>query len=68
MDGVKELVTKEFAREVLGEGQLFFYYKRLNMDKFLDGSKLGSMYEMLTDNYQWPLPDVEINKRGSTNN
>jgi len=47
---------------------LFFYYKRLNMDKFLDGSKLGSMYEMLTDNYQWPLPDVEINKRGSTNN
>ncbi|MDE5610537.1 MAG: RagB/SusD family nutrient uptake outer membrane protein, partial [Odoribacter sp.] len=27
---VRDLVTKEFAREVIGEGQLFFYYKRLN--------------------------------------
>ena len=68
MDEVKELVTKEFAREMLGEGQLFFYYKRLNLDQFLNGSEIGGTYEMLTDNYQWPLPDVEINKRGSINN
>lgn len=65
---VMDLVTKEFAREVIGEGQLFFYYKRLNLDKFLNGSEIGGTYEMLTDNYKWPLPDVEINKRGTTNN
>lgn len=68
MDGVRELVTREFAREMIGEGQLFFYYKRLNMEKFLDGSIIGGEYEMLPDNYVWPLPDVEITKRGSTNN
>ena len=68
MDEVKELVTKEFVREVLGEGQLFFYYKRQNLEVFLDGSVIGGKYEMQTDNYKWPLPDVEINKRGSTNN
>ena len=53
---------------MLGEGQLFFYYKRQNLEVFLDGSVIGGKYEMQTDNYKWPLPDVEINKRGSTNN
>ena len=67
MDEIRELVTNEFAREVIGEGQLFFYYKRLNLETFLDGSNIRGRYEMLTDNYRWPLPDVEINKRGSTN-
>ena len=67
-DEVRELVTKEFAREVIGEGQLFFYYKRLNLTTFFNGSEIGGTYEMLTDNYKWPLPDVEVDKRGSTNN
>lgn len=64
---IRELVTKEFAREVIGEGQLFFYYKRLNMETFLSGSEIGGTYEMMTDNYVWPLPDVEKNKRGTVN-
>lgn len=68
LDAIQELVTNEFAREMMGEGQLFFYYKRLNMEKFLDGSIIGVEYEMLPGNYVWPLPDVEITKRGSTNN
>ena len=67
-DEVRELVTKEFAREVIGEGQLFFYYKRLNLEKFLSGSEIGGTYEMMTDNYVWDLPDVEKTKRSMTNN
>ena len=35
---------------------------------FFNGSEIGGTYEMLTDNYKWPLPDVEVDKRGSTNN
>ena len=67
-DEVRELVTKEFAREVIGEGQLFFYYKRLNLEKFLSGSEIGGTYEMMTGNYVWDLPDVEKTKRSMTNN
>lgn len=66
-DDLRALITKEFAREVIGEGQLFFYYKRLNMDKFLNGSIIGGEYEMVSGNYVWPLPDVEVEKRGSSN-
>lgn len=61
----KTLVTKEFAREVIGEGQLYFYYKRLAMESIISGTSATEPYKMLLGNYVWPLPKVEIDKRGT---
>ena len=65
-DGDRQtLITKEFAREVLGEGQLYFYYKRLGMESIISGTSATEPYNMLLGNYVWPLPKVEIDKRGT---
>ncbi len=63
----QELITKEFAREVLGEGQLFYYYKRLAMEEIVSGTVAGATQKMNLGNYVWPLPDVETDKRGTIN-
>ncbi|WP_289755521.1 RagB/SusD family nutrient uptake outer membrane protein [uncultured Duncaniella sp.] len=60
-------ITLEFAREMIGEGQLFFYYKR--RQELLLNSREGKFdYNMSLANYVWPLPESEINKRGTVNN
>lgn len=63
---IQEYITAEFAREVIGEGQLYFYYKRHAMETILSGttfSMWGSTYGMSLQNYVWPLPKVEKDKR-----
>ena len=62
---IQTLITKEFAREMIGEGQLFFYYKRLGLESFPSGSSASGNYNMVLSNYVWPLPKVETDKRGS---
>ncbi len=62
-DNLQECITKEFAREVIGEGQLFFYYKRLAMEKVISGTKAGQMENMSLSNYVLPLPEEETNER-----
>ena len=66
-DAVKGYITKEFMREVIGEGQLFFYYKRNAMESVLSDTNFGywdNGYEsMALSNYVWPMPEVEMNKR-----
>lgn len=59
----QDLITKEFAREVIGEGQLFFYYKRLAMQSIMSGTTTLEPYQMVLSNYVWPLPSVEEDKR-----
>lgn len=55
-------LTYEFAREVLGEGQLFYFYKRRAETRIID--KYGAVeYEMDLSNYVWPIPEAELSKR-----
>lgn len=61
------LIRQEFAREMIGEGQLFFFYKRLGLEVIPSGSSASGTYNMVLSNYVWPLPKIETDKRGSNN-
>ncbi len=55
----------EFAGEMIGEGQLYFFYKR-RQNTFVI-SRTGTYdYSMQLNNYVWPIPEGEISKRGQT--
>lgn len=69
---VKQYITNEFMREMVGEGQLFFYYKRNAMESVLGDGEIGYdanyNYVMLNrtmnlSEYTWPLPPNEVDKR-----
>lgn len=66
---VKDYITMEFMREVIGEGQLFFYYKRNAMTSVMsdacDGDKTTKTMDI--GNYTWPMPKVEMDKRVTKN-
>lgn len=57
------LITEEFAREVIGEGQLFYFYKRNAMTEFPSGTEANGTYKMLPSSYVVPLPKVETDNR-----
>lgn len=54
-DEIQEEVFKEYRKEFLGEGQLFFYYKRLNLSA-IEGASQAANNAI----YVWPMPDNEI--------
>ena len=70
-------VDAEFAREMIGEGQIYFYYKRLAKETVLSGltedyeDPIYSWYTrtvyatIAPQEYVWPLPDVEKDKRAN---
>lgn len=74
---VQNMVWREFMREMIGEGQLFFFYKRHAAEQMMSGTEFGKSnawtgtvtalegtYKMALDNYVWPLPEaVEANRR-----
>ena len=60
---LQDAITAEFAREVIGEGQLFYYYKRHAMEYIMSGTAIGDTYKMELGNYVLPLPASEIDKR-----
>lgn len=68
---VKKAITDEFMREVIGEGQLFFYYKRHATPVILGGNGFSDGYwgptigevTMNMKDYVWPMPEVEMDKR-----
>lgn len=53
---LREELTKEYAKEFLAEGQLFYYCKRIGLPKFPYG------YQTATEDnvYVFPKPDLEI--------
>lgn len=60
---LQDAITKEFAREVIGEGQLFFYYKRHAMEEVFTGTNTEGPKSMVSSNYVLPLPKSETDKR-----
>ncbi|WP_298715183.1 RagB/SusD family nutrient uptake outer membrane protein [Chitinophaga sp.] len=56
-------IGKEYAKEMYGEGQLFFYYKRTNTPRLLKSSTVGTTnanyVTMTRAQYVVPLPDDE---------
>lgn len=53
-DEIQEEIYKEYRKEFLGEGQLFYYYKRLNLPT-IDGAGVVANNSI----YVLPLPDNE---------
>lgn len=52
----------EYNREMVGEGQLFFFYKRRQETMLI--SRTGSYdFNMSLSAYVWPIPEEEMNKR-----
>lgn len=58
-----QALTYEMAREVIGEGQLFFFYKRRNESLLISGTSADGKFNMVSSNYTWPIPQEELNKR-----
>lgn len=57
-EGLEDHLLKEYTKEFVCEGQLFFYYKRKNMTKISSG--IGSGTITLNDaRYVLPFPDSE---------
>lgn len=54
-DDLEEAIQAEYRREFLGEGQLFFYYKRKNRTLLPSGDMV-----MKPEYYVIPLPDSEM--------
>lgn len=55
-------LKKEYIREFLCEGQLFFYYKRVN-EMFIESGTTGAGLMMTRGNYLIPLPESELKYR-----
>lgn len=53
---LNEEINDEYRREFIGEGQLFYYYKRLNVQKLPNTAQFLNSEEV----YKLPIPNVEI--------
>lgn len=62
---LKDYITREFRKEVIGEGQMFFYYKRNAMTTVPNHASLSGTKQMIPANYVVPLPVSEIAVRGN---
>lgn len=52
-------ITREYICDFKGEGQLFYYYKRMNMATVDDGNYNGNTVAVPTGAYTLPLPEYE---------
>lgn len=61
---LERLIQAESLREFIGEGQMFFYYKRKAMLNIPNGGEVNSSMNIALDSYVFPLPDSETSQRG----
>ena len=60
---IMDEIEKEYRREFIGEGQLFWYFKRQNKGNIIAGDE--SSVVMLKDKYLFRLPQEEEDHRGT---
>ncbi|WP_289874456.1 RagB/SusD family nutrient uptake outer membrane protein [Duncaniella muris] len=63
-----KLLTYEMAREVIGEGQLFFFYKRRGEEQIISGTSADGTTSMIKTNYVVPIPQEELDERATETN
>ena len=61
-DEIPATILSEYQKEFWGEGQLFFYYKRINASS-IPSAMTGGDVEMNDVKYSMPLPESETNFR-----
>ncbi|MCA5006237.1 RagB/SusD family nutrient uptake outer membrane protein [Sphingobacterium bovistauri] len=61
-DDIRRSVESEYIKEFMGEGQLFYFFKR-NAYTELPDSKRGGTIPMALNNYIFPLPESETSQR-----
>ena len=69
-ESIQQYITNESIREVIGEGQLYFYYKRLGMEEILSGTEFSEdrwLESINLQNYVSPLPKTETDQRVNVN-
>jgi hypothetical protein len=57
---IPEHILKEYTKEFYGEGQLFYYYKRMNIFEIPNALTIVGSAQM---SHRFPLPDAEIINR-----
>jgi hypothetical protein len=68
-DELKAAITSEYRKEMFGEGQLFYYFKRNAFQSIPNNAALTGNKTMVLNNYVVPLPDSETSLRSrSTKN
>lgn len=64
MDQINLVLENEFMKEFLGEGQMFYFFKRKAYTELPEGSKVaGGTIPMQLSNYTFPLPESETSQR-----
>ncbi|MBQ8500821.1 MAG: RagB/SusD family nutrient uptake outer membrane protein [Bacteroides sp.] len=58
-----DYIYKEYSKEFVGEGQLFFYMKRNAFERVPNGHKESGQMSMELGDYVIPLPDGETSMR-----
>ena len=61
-----EEIRKEYTKEFMCEGQLYYFYKRLNYEQIPIPTAVGNMvsYSYVMPHYVFPLPDDEVEYGG----
>lgn len=62
-ENFEEEIQKEYRKEFISEGQLFYYYKRLNKKSILKADS-KTYADMETLGYVFPIPKEELDLRG----